>query len=124
VTTSDVYSSTFKVVVTFLTAVGLIITPIYLLSMLRVVFYGNKNPELTLDTFSLDAKPREVFVTVCLLIPIVAIGLYPKLATNTYDVKTVQVAEKIRDAFPVIVQSQGPSFPSVFDSVAFVAPEL
>ena len=102
--TSDAYSQTFKVGIIFLTAVGLILTPIYLLSMLREVFYGDTNPKLKLEDFGLDAQPREIFITVCLLIPIVAIGLYPKLVTSTYDVKTIQVADKMRSALPVIVQ--------------------
>lgn len=41
VTTSDVYGSSFRTVTVFLAAVGLILTPIYLLSMLRQVFYGS-----------------------------------------------------------------------------------
>src|SRR6478672_9568210 len=40
ITTSDVYSSSFRTLTVFLSAVGLILTPIYLLSMLRQVFYG------------------------------------------------------------------------------------
>lgn len=40
VTTSDIYSSTFRTVTVFLAAVGVILTPIYLLSMLRQVFYN------------------------------------------------------------------------------------
>lgn len=40
-TTSEIYSSTFRTVTIFLSAVGLILTPIYLLSMLRQVFYGS-----------------------------------------------------------------------------------
>ena len=104
IATSDAYSQTFKVGIIFLTAVGLILTPIYLLSMLREVFYGETNPKLKLEDFGLDAQPREIFITVCLLIPIVAIGLYPKLVTSTYDVKTIQVADKIRSALPVIVE--------------------
>ena len=38
--TSDAYNPTFKVIVIFLMAVGVILTPIYLLSMLREIFYG------------------------------------------------------------------------------------
>ena len=106
VTTSDAYSQTFKVGVIFLIAVALILTPIYLLSMLREVFYGESNPKLKLDSFQLDAQPREIFITACLLIPIVSIGLYPKLVTNTYDVKTIQVATRMRSALPVIVQNE------------------
>ena len=41
-TSSDVYSSSFfpTPLTVFLAAVGVILTPIYLLSMLREVFYG------------------------------------------------------------------------------------
>ncbi|ERN42932.1 proton-translocating NADH-quinone oxidoreductase, chain M [Rubidibacter lacunae KORDI 51-2] len=106
ITTSDAYSSSFKVAMVFLSAVGLILTPIYLLSMLRQVFYGTNSTGIVIENYLGDAKPREVFVTICLLIPIVGIGLYPKLATRTYDVKTVEVAVKARDAVPVIAQRQ------------------
>ncbi len=128
VANSDVYSSTFKTVVIFLTAVGLILTPIYLLSMLRVVFYGDKNQGLTLPKFNLDAKPREVFITACLLLPIIGIGLYPKLATTTYDIKTVEVASKARSALPTIAQQQEMSrhnkISEELASTVFVAPEI
>jgi len=90
ITTSDAYSSTFKFVVLLLAAVGLILTPIYLLSMLREVFYGEENSGLIVEEYLGDAKPREIFIAVCLLVPIIGIGLYPKVATQTYDVKTEQ----------------------------------
>ncbi|MGL5831733.1 MAG: NAD(P)H-quinone oxidoreductase subunit 4, partial [Waterburya sp.] len=77
-----------------------------LLSMLRQVFYGASNPRLKLDNWQIDAQPREIFIVTCLLLPIIGIGLYPKLATNTYDLKTVEVASKARAALPVIVQQQ------------------
>jgi NAD(P)H-quinone oxidoreductase subunit 4 len=48
VTTSDIYSSTFRTVTVFLASVGVILTPIYLLSMLRQVFY-NSGEGLTCD---------------------------------------------------------------------------
>jgi NAD(P)H-quinone oxidoreductase subunit 4 len=41
-TTSGAYSDTFRIVMVGLSAVGLILTPIYLLSMLKQVFYGAK----------------------------------------------------------------------------------
>jgi NAD(P)H-quinone oxidoreductase subunit 4 len=103
--TSDAYNTSFKVVVVLLAAVGLILTPIYLLSMLRRVFYGQENPQLAIDPW-FDAKPREIFVTLCLLIPIIGIGFYPKIATQTYDVKTIAVAAHVRDALPVLAQKQ------------------
>jgi NAD(P)H-quinone oxidoreductase subunit 4 len=106
IATSDVYSQTFKTIIIFLTAVGLIITPIYLLSMLRQVFYGESNPKLKLENWQLDAQPREILIATCLLLPVIGIGLYPKLATNTYDLTTVEVASKAREALPIIVQQQ------------------
>lgn len=105
VTTSDAYSSTFKIVVILLTAVGLILTPIYLLSMLREVFYGKQNATQTFEPF-MDVNPREIFITACLLIPIIGIGFYPKVATQTYSVKAVEVATHIRNALPVVAEQQ------------------
>ncbi len=106
VATSDTYSSSFKVIMVLLAAVGLILTPIYLLSMLRQVFYGKSNSELKIDKYFADANPREIFVTLCLLVPIIGIGLYPKMATQTYDVKTVAVTAEVREALPMIAQEQ------------------
>ncbi len=128
VTTSDAYTSIFKVMVLSLSAIGLILTPIYLLSMLREVFYGENHSGLAIEKYWTDAKPRELFITVCLLIPIIGIGLYPKLATNTYDVKTVAVAAKVRAALPAIAQQKETSLnanllkPLPFP--AFLAPRL
>ncbi len=101
---SDAYSTTFKVVIIILAGVGLILTPIYLLSMLRVVFYGKKEIDLSQKTFAIDANPREVFITACLILPIIAIGLYPNLLMKTYDLNTIAVASKVRASLPVIVQ--------------------
>ncbi len=102
VTSSDAYSNVFKVVIVVLTAVGIILTPIYLLTMLRSVFYGKYNSGIIIEQYLGDAKPREIFITACLLVPIVGIGLYPKLATRTYDVKTVEVAQRTRGAIEII----------------------
>ncbi len=40
ISTSDIYSTTFRVVLVALAGVGLVLTPIYLLSMLRQLFYA------------------------------------------------------------------------------------
>jgi NAD(P)H-quinone oxidoreductase subunit 4 len=120
IATSDVYSSSFKIVVVLLSAVGVILTPIYLLSMLRQVFYGKQNTELHLDAVVPDVKPRELFITACLLLPIIGIGFYPKLATQTYDVKTVEVAAHARQFLPVVAKQQ----PSSLYSTIITAPTL
>jgi NAD(P)H-quinone oxidoreductase subunit 4 len=120
ITSSDVYSSSFKIVVILLSAVGVILTPIYLLSMLRQVFYGQQSEELHLDAVIPDIKPRELFITACLIVPIIGIGLYPKLATQTYDVKTVEVAAHARQVLPVFARQQ----PVSLYSRLFTAPTL
>lgn len=122
-TMSDAYSSAFKAVVVLLSAVGLILTPIYLLSMLREMFYGKEKPELS-QQLILDTKPREAFIAACLIVPIIGIGLYPKLATQTYDVKTTQVASRARSVVQVVAQqplqfsniSAAPTLPNPVDS--------
>ena len=137
IATSDVYSQSFKIGIIFLTAVGLILTPIYLLSMLRQVFYGDTNPNLKLESFQVDIQPREIFIATCLLLPIIGIGLYPKLATSGYDLKTTEVASKARSALPVIVQqrvdhldrsygfiSSLPEFNLLGETRALIAPQL
>jgi NAD(P)H-quinone oxidoreductase subunit 4 len=104
--TSDAYSSTFKVIVVFLMAVGVILTPIYLLSMLREIFYGEENKELVSHQALIDAEPREVFIIACLLIPIIGIGFYPKLLTQMYDATTVQLTARLRDSVPTLAQQK------------------
>jgi NAD(P)H-quinone oxidoreductase subunit 4 len=107
-TTSDVYSSSFKTMIIFLSAVGLMITPVYLLSMLRRVFFGQERDTVPIEPW-LDIKPRELVITLCLLIPIIGIGFYPKIATQTYDSTTVAVAAHLRDALPTIARSENTS---------------
>ncbi len=102
--TSDAYNPTFKVIVVFLMAVGVILTPVYLLSMLREIFYGQENEELTSHQKLIDAEPREIFIIACLLIPIIGVGLYPKILTQVYDAKTVQLTARLRNSLPMAQQ--------------------
>ena len=102
--TSDAYNSTFKVIIVFLAAIGVILTPIYLLSMLREMLYGPENKELVSHTKLIDAEPREVFIIACLLIPIIGIGLYPKIVTQIYDSTTTQLTALLRQSVPSLVE--------------------
>jgi NAD(P)H-quinone oxidoreductase subunit 4 len=121
--TSDAYNSTFKVIMVFLAAVGVILTPIYLLSMLREMLYGPENKELVEHTKLIDAEPREVFIIACLLVPIVGIGIYPKLITQVYDSTTNQLTAMLRDSVPSLVQqaSKSKTSPAM---VSFSAPAI
>ena len=105
---SEIYSTTFKAIIIFLAAVGLILTPIYLLSMLREMFYGKEGEAVEGQVF-LDAKPRELFIAAALILPIIGIGFYPKLLTQTYDVTTVEIAQTARQALPTIAQNKSVS---------------
>ncbi|AFZ51989.1 NAD(P)H-quinone oxidoreductase subunit 4 [Dactylococcopsis salina] len=102
--TSDAYNTTFKVLVVFLAAVGVILTPIYLLSMLREIFYGKENQELVSHEVLVDAEPREVFIIACLLIPIIGIGFYPKILTQVYDSTTIAYTDRLRNSVPSLVK--------------------
>ena len=82
--TDEVYTLPFRVVMASLAAIGVILTPIYLLSMLREIFFGKENPKLTEDRNLIDAEPREIYIIACLLLPIIGIGLYPRLVTESY----------------------------------------
>ncbi|MGB7250451.1 MAG: NAD(P)H-quinone oxidoreductase subunit 4 [Phormidesmis sp.] len=130
---SDAYGFNFKLIVVMLMAVGVILTPLYLLSMLRDIFYGPENEELISKEALIDAEPREVFVITCLLIPIIGFGLYPKGLTQLYDAKTVQITERIRTEMFAIAQDKTPPLPiattplldgSVLNAPVLNAPEI
>ncbi len=93
---SNAYNPTFKVLVVFLAAVGVILTPIYLLSMLREILYGPENKKLVEHEELVDAEPREVFIIACLLVPIIGIGFYPKMVTQMYDATTLRVTSRLQ----------------------------
>jgi NAD(P)H-quinone oxidoreductase subunit 4 len=82
--TDTVYSLSFRVVMCGVAAIGVILTPIYLLSMLREIFYGKPNAELVSHTNLVDAEPREIYIVSALLVPIIMIGLYPRIMSDTY----------------------------------------
>ncbi|GAB4381110.1 MAG: photosynthetic/respiratory NAD(P)H-quinone oxidoreductase subunit D1 [Elainellaceae cyanobacterium] len=104
--TSNAYGLVFKVIVVSLAAVGVILTPIYLLSMLREIFYGPENKELTDHQVLIDAEPREVFIIACLLIPIIGIGLYPKLLTQIYDSTTIALTSRMQDSLAASAEQE------------------
>jgi NAD(P)H-quinone oxidoreductase subunit 4 len=149
ITSSDIYSSSFRILLVFLAAVGLILTPIYLLSMLRLVFF-NSNEALACDidksgiksftnekaicfgnscvlpgeaNFD-DANPREIFIAACFLFLIIGIGIYPKMTTQIYDVKTVAVNAELRQAQITIAQEHHPIYSQRFTSPNILPTEI
>lgn len=80
VVSSKNYSIVFKTIVTIMEAIGIILTPTYLLSMLRQMFYGYDNKVFKTSVYYIvDSGPREFYILICLLLPTIAIGLYPNL---------------------------------------------
>nr|UHJ17492.1 NADH-plastoquinone oxidoreductase subunit 4 [Corydalis mucronifera]UHJ17506.1 NADH-plastoquinone oxidoreductase subunit 4 [Corydalis mucronifera] len=65
-----------KILITFGMAIGMIVTPIYSLSMSRQMFYGYKQFPAPNSSF-LDSGPRELFVSICIFLPVIGIGIYP-----------------------------------------------
>ena len=104
--TDTMYDLPFRIIMCAIAAIGVILTPIYLLSMLREIFYGKPNPELVSHTNLVDAEPREVYVVSALLVPIIAIGLYPKFMTDVY--KSSIDALVARDSAPLIREKASP----------------
>jgi NAD(P)H-quinone oxidoreductase subunit 4 len=52
-----------------------------------------------------DARPREVFIAACFIVPIIAIGLYPKLATQVYDATTVAINTQLLESRAEVAQA-------------------
>ena len=76
----------------------MILTPIYLLSMLREIFFGQENRSLLEHNRLRDAEPREIYIISCLLVPIISIGLYPRLTTETYRATIETLVQQNRSA--------------------------
>ena len=92
--TDEAYTLTFRIVIAGLAAIGVILTPIYLLSMLREIFFGKENDQLVSHTNLVDAEPREVYIISCLLVPIIGIGLYPRLMTDSYTASIQELVKR------------------------------
>nr|QHB78882.1 NADH-plastoquinone oxidoreductase subunit 4 [Diplazium pin-faense] len=78
VVTNEQYSFLFKAEITLLEATGTVLASIYLLSMLRRMFYGYKLSN-ELNPYLIDFGPREVFTLTRLFPPVLGIGSYPNL---------------------------------------------
>jgi NAD(P)H-quinone oxidoreductase subunit 4 len=92
VTSNDSFTIGFRVITIILAAIGLVLTPVYLLSMSRRVFFGPRIPALAVVG---DMKPRELVIGLVLLVPTLAIGFWPRLAIDLYGASTNALAEKL-----------------------------
>ena len=83
--TSSAFTPSFRVVTIVLAAIGLVLTPIYLLSLCRRVFFGPRIPALAMVG---DMNPRELVIGMCLLVPTLVIGFWPRVAIDFYEAST------------------------------------
>nr|Q70XV2.1 RecName: Full=NAD(P)H-quinone oxidoreductase chain 4, chloroplastic; AltName: Full=NAD(P)H dehydrogenase, chain 4; AltName: Full=NADH-plastoquinone oxidoreductase chain 4 [Amborella trichopoda]CAD47815.3 ndhD [Amborella trichopoda] len=74
--TSPKYLFIPKILITVVMAIGMILTPIYLLSMSRQMFYGYKLFNVP-NSYFVDSGPREIFILISILLPVMGIGIYP-----------------------------------------------
>nr|ASD34386.1 NADH-plastoquinone oxidoreductase subunit 4 [Actinidia kolomikta]AUB30117.1 NADH-plastoquinone oxidoreductase subunit 4 [Actinidia arguta]AWQ64171.1 NADH-plastoquinone oxidoreductase subunit 4 [Actinidia arguta] len=79
--TSQKYLLMPKILILFVMAIGMILTPIYLLSMSRQMFYGYKLFNVP-NSYFFDSGPRELFVSISILLPVIGIGIYPDLVLS------------------------------------------
>nr|UTA96928.1 NdhD [Cynanchum rostellatum]UWI54557.1 NADH dehydrogenase subunit D [Cynanchum rostellatum]WHN64030.1 NADH-plastoquinone oxidoreductase subunit 4 [Cynanchum rostellatum] len=70
-----------KILIIFVMAIGIILTPIYLLSMSRQMFYGYKLFNVP-NSYFFDSGPRELFLSISLFLPVLGIGMYPDLVLS------------------------------------------
>ena len=90
VTSQESFTSLFRSITVLLAAIGLVLTPIYLLSMCRRVFFGPRIPALAMVE---DMRPRELIVGLTLLVPTLVIGIWPRVAMDLYESSTDALAD-------------------------------
>nr|YP_009531988.1 NADH dehydrogenase subunit 4 [Hymenophyllum holochilum]AXZ96986.1 NADH dehydrogenase subunit 4 [Hymenophyllum holochilum] len=90
IVTNQNYSLVFKLSITIVETIGIMLTPIYLLSMLRRIFYGYRISNFS-DPYLIDFGPREIFISICLFLPTLGIGLYPNIVLTSWKNKIVSI---------------------------------
>nr|YP_009258643.1 subunit 4 of NADH-plastoquinone oxidoreductase [Coleochaete scutata]ANI25660.1 subunit 4 of NADH-plastoquinone oxidoreductase [Coleochaete scutata] len=101
--TNKTYSFNFIVLITLMEGIGIILTPIYLLSMLRQMFYGySKKTNISTKISLIDAGPRELFIMTCLFLPMIGIGIYPNLVIPLWSNKIQNIQEHNLEALQLV----------------------
>ena len=92
ITSQEGFSSLFRSITILIAAVGLVLTPIYLLSMCRRVFFGPRIPALATVK---EMNGRELTIGFSLLLPTLVIGFWPKIAINLYESSTNALSQQL-----------------------------
>ena len=91
ITSQEAFTSLFRSITVLLAAIGLVLTPIYLLSMCRRVFFGPRIPALASVA---DMRPRELVIGLSLLVPTLVIGVWPRIAMDLYEASTEALSQQ------------------------------
>ncbi|MCP9809995.1 NAD(P)H-quinone oxidoreductase subunit 4 [Cyanobium sp. HWJ4-Hawea] len=102
VTANDGFTIGFRVITIVLAAIGLVLTPVYLLSLCRRVFFGPRIPALAVVG---DMKPRELVIGLTLLVPTLVIGFWPRIAIDLYQATTNSLASTLASATAISLGS-------------------
>jgi NAD(P)H-quinone oxidoreductase subunit 4 len=92
ITKSEQFTIGFRVITIVLAAIGLVLTPVYLLSLCRRVFFGPRIPAMAVVG---DMKPRELLIGLTLLVPTLMIGFWPRVAIDVYEASTNALARNL-----------------------------
>ena len=92
ITSQENFTSLFRAITVLMAAIGLVLTPIYLLSMCRRVFFGPRIPALASVA---DMQPRELVIGLSLLVPTLVIGIWPRVAMDLYEASTDALASQL-----------------------------
>ena len=106
VTSNDGFTVPFRVLTIVLAAIGLVLTPVYLLSLCRRVFFGPRIPALAVVG---DMNPRELVIGLSLLVPTLVIGFWPRVAIDFYQASTNALAIELSNTSQ-LAQSHWPIF--------------
>ena len=92
ITSQEGFTSLFRAIAILLAAIGLVLTPIYLLSMCRRVFFGPRIPALAMVE---EMSFRELTIGLSLLGPTLVIGFWPRIAIDLYETSTNALANQL-----------------------------
>ncbi len=92
ITSQEGFTSIFRSITILIAAIGLVLTPIYLLSMCRRVFFGPRIPALAMIE---EMNSRELSIGLVLIAPTIIIGFWPQSITNLFQSSTSALAETI-----------------------------
>ncbi len=104
VTSNNDFTVPFRVITVVLAAIGLVLTPVYLLSLCRRVFFGPRIPALAQVG---DMKPRELLIGLSLLVPTLVIGFWPRVAIDLYEASTNALANGVANQAPLALAGFG-----------------